>query len=527
MTRVFRTALFLACSPALMAQDFSFETVRTMARDRAAVPYVAPADDLADFWKNLTYDQHRDIRFKMEDGLWAADKKPFSIDFFHPGWTAKKSVKLYEVNGAGAKPLFFDRSLFDYGKQPVPNGIPTPPGYAGWRARTRLNSPEYMDEFLVFLGASYFRSIPAKAPYGLSARGVSLNSGLPGVPEEFPDFQNFWLKTPEADAKTLTTWALLDGPSVAGAWQFSVTPGVETVMEIEAEITLRQPVQQLGLAPFSSMFWFGELTHPRAYDFRPEVHDSDGLLMELGTGAKHFRPLDHTPGQFRHCVFSLEKPQAWSLLQRDRAFTSYQDLEAHYHDRPSVRVEPVEGFEKGQLHLIEMPTADETNDNVILVFEPDPKPEVGKPYRFKYRLVWQRDPAPSGLFAVKDTRYGNPVQKPNELLFTIDFAKPLHPEKKIGDPKWDDITGYKAVVTTNQAGVKILHTDIVDLSMPNVDSLPLGMGRNPELHMPQVLRAFFVLEPPADLRDIDLTCELQDAAGQAVSERWLYLWKKP
>jgi glucans biosynthesis protein len=510
-----------------MAEDFSFEAVRALAKSRAAVAFVAPADDLADFWKNLTYDQHRDIRFKMDEGLWAADKKPFSIDFFHPGWTAKKSVKLYEVDGAEPKPLFFDRSLFDYGKQQIPNGIPSPPGYAGWRARTHLNSADYMDEFLVFLGASYFRSIPAKAPYGLSARAISLNSGLPGVPEEFPDFQSFWLKTPQPLDKSLTTWALLDGPSVSGAYQFIVTPGPETVMEIEAEITLRQPVQQLGLAPFSSMFWFGELTHPRAYDFRPEVHDSDGLLMELSTGAKLFRPLDHTPDQFRHCVFTLENAQSWSLLQRDRSFTSYQDVEAHYHDRPSVRVEPLEGFDKGQLHLIEMPTTDETNDNVILVFEPDPKPETGKPFHFKYRLIWQRDPAPSGLFAVKDTRYGHPVQKPGQLLFTIDFAKPLAAEKKVGDPKWDDITGCKPVVTTNNPAVKILHTDITDLSMANVDSLPLEMGRNPGVHMPQVLRAFFVLEPPADLRDLDLTCELQNAEGKAISERWLYLWKKP
>ncbi len=520
-------ATLLSCTTAIMAQDFSFENVRALAQDRAAVPFAAPPDDLADFWKNLTYDQHRDIRFKMEAGLWAPDKNSFSVDYFHPGWTAKKTVKLYEVTGSEAKPLFFDRSLFDYGKQQVPNGIPSPPGYAGWRARTPLNSPEYMDEFLVFLGASYFRSIPAKAPYGISARGLSLNSGLPGVPEEFPDFQSFWLKTPEPDAKSLTAWALLDSPSVSGAYQFTVTPGPETIMDIEAEITLRQPVQQLGLAPFSSMFWFGELTHPRAYDFRPEVHDSDGLLMELATGAKHFRPLDHTPGQFRHCVFALEKPQSWSLIQRDRAFTSYQDVEAHYHDRPSVRVEPVLGFEKGRLHLIEMPTEDETNDNVILLFEPDPKPGPGKPFHFKYRLVWLRDPAPSGLFAVKDTRYGHPVQRPNQLLFTIDFAKPLHPEKKTGEPKWDDITGYKPVVTTNHGAIKVVHADITDLSMANVDSLPLAMGRNAEVHMPQVLRAFFVLEGYAGLGEIDLSCELQDAEGKVVSERWLYLWKKP
>ncbi|MES2706864.1 MAG: glucan biosynthesis protein [Verrucomicrobiota bacterium] len=527
LTLLALAAAFPLTASLSMAQDFNFESVRRLAAEKAAVPYAAPADNLADFWKNLTYDQHRDIRFKMEAGLWAMDQKPFSIDFFHPGWTAKKSVMLNEVTGAEAKPLLFDRSLFDYGKQQVPNGIPSPPGYAGWRARTHLNSPDYMDEFLVFLGASYFRSIPAKAPYGLSARGISLNSGLPGVPEEFPDFQTFWLKQPEAGSASLTAWALLDGPSVAGAYQFTVTPGVETVMEIEAEITLRQPVKQLGLAPFSSMFWFGELTHPRAYDFRPEVHDSDGLLMELSTGARHFRPLDHTPDQFRHCVFSLDKPKSWSLLQRDRAFSSYQDVEAHYHDRPGARVEPLQGFDKGRLHLIEMPTADETNDNVILVWEPEPAPEVGKPYRFKYRLIWLRDPAPSGLFTVRATRYGHPVQKPDQLLFTIDFTKPLHPEKKTGDPKWDDISKFKPVVTTSNPDIKLIHADITDLSMANVDELPLGMGRNPEVHMPQVLRAFFVLEPPPGVRDIDMTCELRNGDGAAVSERWLYLWKKP
>lgn len=520
-------AALLAFAASAMAQEFSFETLRSLARERAARPHQPPPDELADFWKNLTYDQHRDIRFAMERGRWFGENRGFSLDYFHPGWTAKKTVTLREVVDGRERAIDFDRGLFDYGKQEVPADVPPPPGYAGWRARFPLNRPDYMDEFLVFLGASYFRAIPAGAPYGLSARGLSLNSGLPGVPEEFPDFQSFWIQRPEPGAKTLTAWALLDGPSVAGAYQFTVTPGAETVMDIEAEITLRQPVKQLGLAPFSSMFWFGENTHPRPYDFRPEVHDSDGLLLELNTGGRHFRPLDHTPGQFRHCVFTLEKPKSWSLLQRDRSFTSYQDVEARYHDRPGARVEPLEGFDKGRLHLIEMPTEDETNDNIVLAWEPETPPAPGEPFKFKYRLVWLREPAPSGLFAVRDTRHGHPVQRPDQLLFTIDFAKPLTPEKKTGDPKWDDIADFKPVVTFNHQGVKLVHAGLLDVSMANVDALPLGLGRSPEIHMPQVLRAFFVLEPPDGLSELDLTCEIQNGAGEAVSERWLYLWKKP
>ncbi len=525
--RISAAALAAGCFlPALLpAAEFSFEALCEKARGIAAKPHAPRPARLDEFWAGLSYDQHRDIRFKMESGLWW-DQGPFSIDFFHPGWTAKETVEIHEVKGGEETPLEFDTALFDYGKNEIPAGTPPPPGYAGWRARTRLNTPDYMDEFLVFLGASYFRAIPKGAPYGLSARGLSVNSGLPGVAEEFPVFTEFYLQEPAEDAKTLPASALLEGESVAGAYKFTVTPGEETVMDVEAELTLRRPVKQLGLAPFSSMFWFGENTHPRPYDFRPEVHDSDGLLMELGSGNLHYRPLEHTKDQFRHCVFTLESPRSWSLVQRDRSFSSYQDAEAAYHDRPSVKVEPLSGFAKGKLHLIEMPTIDETNDNVILLWEPDPAPEVGKPFRFRYRLKWMRDPEPSGLFAVKATRAGNPVQKPDEVLMTIDFAKPLNPEKKAGDPKWDDASKLKPVVTVNQPGVKLIHVGLTDLSMANVNDLPLGMGKSKEVHMPQVLRAFIVLDPTKEIHDIDMTCELQDEDGKAVSERWVYLWKR-
>ena len=509
------------------AEEFSFEKLRESARAMAAKPHAPSPLKLDDFWKNLSYDEHRDIRFQMDAGLWAKEKLPFSIDFFHPGWTAKEMVTMYEVVDEKSTPLKFDLSLFDYGKQKIPAGTPPPPGYAGWRARCHLNSQDYMDEFLVFLGASYFRAIPANSPYGLSARGLSINSGLPGVPEEFPVFTEFYLQRPEKDAKSLKAWAMLEGESVSGAYQFTITPGVETVMDVEAEITLRKPVQQLGLAPFSSMYWFGEGTHPKPHDFRPEVHDSDGLLLELDSGNLHYRPLEHTDHQFRHCVFTMEKPRSWSLLQRDRSFSSYQDKEARYHERPSVRVEPVKGFDYGKLHLIEMPTIDETGDNAILVWDPQPGLEVGKPFHFQYRLRWMRDPAPSGLFAVRATRSGTPVQKPEQILMAIDFAKPLQPQAKVGDPKWDDITGWKPVVTLNQKNVKLIHVGMDDMSMANVDDLPAGLGRSDKLHMPQVLRAFFVLDPPKDLNQIDMTCELQDATGKAVSERWVYLWMRP
>jgi glucans biosynthesis protein len=247
--------------------------------------------------------------------------------------------------------------------------------------------------------------------------------------------------------------------------------------------------------------------------------------MTLANGEQHWRPLDHHERDFRHCVFTLDHPKSYALCQRDRSFTSYEDQEALYHNRPTVIVEPAAGMEQGKLHLIEMPTTDETNDNVILVWEPSTHPAVGKPFTYHYKLRWVRDPAPSGLFQVRATRIGNPVQQPDKILFTIDFANPLQATKKVGDPKWDDITGWKPKVTTGGKEVKLVHADITDLSMANVDALPAELGRSSSVHMPQVLRAFFVLEPGAHT-DLDLTCELTDKAGQVHSERWVYLWKK-
>ena len=230
-------------------------------------------------------------------------------------------VAIHEVADGKGDAAEVRPSLFDYGKQKIPAGTPPPPGYAGWRARCHLNSPDYMDEFLVFLGASYFRAIPAQLALRPCPRaGSRSTAACPACPRSFRISPSSICNARKRTRNRSTAWAMLDGESVAGAYQFTITPGAETVMDIEAEITLRRPVKQLGLAPFSSMYWFGEGTHPKPHDFRPEVHDSDGLLMELGSGNLHYRPLEHTHNRFRHCVFTMENPRSWSLVQRDRSF---------------------------------------------------------------------------------------------------------------------------------------------------------------------------------------------------------------
>lgn len=511
----------------LPAQDeaFSFDALREYARRLAAAPYVPKPDKVADYWKNLSYDDHREINFQKEKGLWWNDG-PFSVDFFHVGWLSKETVELHEVRQGYASAIPFWRDHFDYGHLTPPTDVPFPNRYAGWRARTHLNSTESMEEFLVFLGASYFRAVPADGRYGVSGRALSIDSGIAGKQEEFPGFTHFYLEKPSADDGSLTACALLESESVAGAFRFVSTPGETTTMDVEAEITLRHPVQQLGLVPFSSMFWFGEGTDPKPYDFRPEVHDSDALLMETAEGGRLLRPLETTKDKTRHCVFSLTPGSSWSLLQRDRAFASYTDPEAVYHKRPSVTVEPIEGFGEGGLHLIELPADDETGDNIVVAWVPQQHPPVGEAFYFHYRLLWRSElPRPTHRFQVRSTSSGHPVERPNQILMVVEFDKyPVQPALS-DDPVWISPKEVDPIVTLSRSDAKLLYAGVLDLTGSYGEDLPEDIPPRDGEKMHRILRVFFAFEPAEGTDEMELTCELRDPGGRYISEKWLYLWQ--
>lgn len=315
-----------------------------MAAALAAKPYVPPADNLPDELKKLNYDQYRDIRFSRENGPWYGKKLPFEIQFFHLGSLFLTSVPINEIVNGRIHPLKYSPAYFDYGKNRLNTDELSELGYAGFRLHNPLNTRKYYDELVSFLGASYFRALGKHQKYGLSARGLAIDTAVQ-TGEEFPIFREFWLVRPKRNDKSVTVYALLDSPSAAGIYTFVITPGENTVMDVDAKIFPRKEINKLGIAPLTSMYLFGENTKNKFDDHRPEVHDSDGLLVLNGNGEWLWRPLDNSK-YLRISAFVDENPKGFGLLQRDRDPAHYLDFEANYEQRPSAWVEPVGDWAK-------------------------------------------------------------------------------------------------------------------------------------------------------------------------------------
>ena len=250
------------------AQAFGFEDVAARARQLAAAPYRRPDNALPKELQGLTYDQYRDIRFRPDKAYWHGTRLPFELMFFHQGLYYEQPVGMHELVGGTVRDIRFDSALFDYGANQFDPKQLRGLGFAGFRVHYALNTPKYKDEVLVFLGASYFRALGKGQRYGLSARGLALDTGVMSG-EEFPRFTEFWIQRPEPNGRELTILALLESPRAAGAYRFVLRPGVETVMDIHARLFMRENVTKLGLAPLTSMFFYGENSRPQTDDYRP------------------------------------------------------------------------------------------------------------------------------------------------------------------------------------------------------------------------------------------------------------------
>jgi glucans biosynthesis protein len=415
--------LFVLALPGA-ARAFGFNDVAARARTLAASSYRAPVSQLPQELRGLSYDGYRDIRFRPDHALWRADKLPFELMFFHTGRSFLYPVRINTVEPTGVKRLEFDPSMFDYGGNHLDPTKLRNAGFAGFRVHYAINKPGYKDEVLVFLGASYFRAVGKGQVYGLSARGLAIDTATASG-EDFPRFTEFWIERPRPGATALTIYALLDSRRVAGAYRFVLVPGAQTTMQVSARLYPREAIPKLGLAPLNSMFDFGE-NQPGQDDYRPEVHDSDGLSIDSGNGEWIWRPLVN-PKRLLVTSFATTNPKGFGLLQRDRAFTSYEDPEALYERRPSAWVEPIGPWGAGRVELVQIPTPDETNDNIVAYWVPDQIPAVGKPFNFAYRLHWEAaGPVPAGKGWVVQTRRGRGyVKQPDgDLNFVVDFDGP-------------------------------------------------------------------------------------------------------
>lgn len=409
--------------PAAAPRPFGFEDVIAQARDLAAKPYNYRDAELVGSFANLTYDRYRGIRFRRDRDPWAGSRH-FALDLLAPGAIFHEPVDISLVDGGAVIPVKFDPHMFEFDPGHFPDGVDYETtgnmGFSGFRLRAPLNRPDVMDEFAVFQGASYFRAVARGTLYGISARGLAIGTGT-AEGEEFPLFRAFWIHRPGDQERHVTVHALLDSRSVSGAYEFRVTPGAETVFDTRVALFPREDVRNAGIAPLTSMYWFGPTDRSRVDDYRPAVHDSDGLQMLTGGEQRLWRVLSgHSTLQVS--AFMDENPLGFGLAQRARDFEAYHDAEAHYEKRPSAWIAPQEGWGKGSVTLVEIPVQNEFNDNIVAFWQPVDLLKAQERYDFNYMLSFAPDPPDSAPIArVIETMSGRSVNDPNLRTYVVDF----------------------------------------------------------------------------------------------------------
>lgn len=483
-----------ANAPVVVPPSFTADTVLQAAKTLASSDFVKPTIELPAPFNKLSYDQYRDIRFRTEKAIWRGDKLDFELQLFPMGWLYEMPVDLYVVEDGAARKLVADGHLFALGPLIGEGPESAPFGFSGFRIHGPINRADYYDEYVVFQGASYLRAVGRGQNYGASARGLAINTARPGG-EEFPMFRSFWIEKPKAGTPEVIIHALLDSPSTTGAYRFVIHPGDATVMDISATLYPRKGVPHVGIAPLTSMFLHGP-SQPRVQaDFRPEVHDSEGLAIWNGSGELIWRPLVN-PKTLQISAFMDKDPKGFGLWQRGRAFDDFQDLEAFYERRPSVWVEPKGTWGDGFIELVEIPVEDEIHDNIAVYWKPAKGLEASQPLTFEYRLYWADNiPATWAGARVAKTRVGA-AKTPGNLLFVVDFEG----------------SAVKDLRDLPVALVKA-HTG----SVANV-----VVQRNPHI---SGVRVAFELNPDGS-ELVELRLVLQ-SAEQNISESWLYRWTKP
>ncbi len=501
------TSFAFAQGEPVEALPFDFDSFTARMKDLAGTAYEPVTFTLPESFNGLDYDAYRRIQFRPDHGVWAALGIGYQVHAFHPGWLFKEPVKLFEIKDGLAEPVIFGSADFDYHDAAVEEAVAGEvfPGVAGLRINYPLNSPDKVDELVTFLGASYFRALGRDNVYGLSARGLLMNSWL-DIPEEFPRFSEFYVERPSVAGGPLVVYAALESASVTGAYRFVITPASnaaqETVMDVTARLNFRSDVKELGIAPLTSMFLFADANRAGFDDYRPQVHDSNGLLIERETGEIMWRALNNSPALGNSYLWE-NNPKAFGLYQRGRDFETYQDAGAHYERRPSLRVEPAGNWGQGSVRLIEIPAKLEADDNIGAFWIPAEPALAGQSREFGYRLIWG-DLNPeinSDLAYVAETRSGqggvSGVENAVSLRkFVVDFAGAALADISAETPP--------DVVATVSGGVA-QHTALSRIDANGAWRLVFDVETDGTA--PLELRAYLV------------------GSGRQLTETWLYQWR--
>lgn len=477
-------------------EPFSFERLLARAGHLARSGYAAPTPPAASLVQSLDFDLIQQISYKPQDALWAKGPGQMPVRFFPLNRFDNLPVTIHVLDGGVARQVLYRPDYFDFGNTGLATKLPPNIGFSGFRV---MDGPRSSTDWLAFQGASYFRSAGAENQYGLSARGIAVDTAL-STREEFPRFSEFWISEQASQPRVVIVYALLEGPSLTGAYKIRSFFGPHgTTMDVEARLFIRQDIRRLGIAPLTSMFWYGRTNYWERTDWRPGVHDSDGLSLWTGKGERIWRPLNN-PSSLQVNSFEDINPRGFGLLQRDRAFSDYEDDGAFYNRRPSVWVEPLGHWGAGAVQLVEIPTNDEIHDNIVAYWLPKRPIKAGNHIKLAYRLYWQSHQPfpPKNIGEVVATRIGEggiagQPAEPNVRKFVIDFSGgPLAKMKRRYD--------LKPVVTASRG-------------------TPTGLAVIP-VRDTGVWRAFFDL-PIEGHAPIDLRCFIPLDNG-ALTETWLY-----
>ncbi|MXV43695.1 glucan biosynthesis protein D [Saccharibacter sp. 17.LH.SD] len=475
-----------------ISHSFDNNTVHDLAKTLAQHPFEAPSQKLPPTLEHMNFDQFSSIAYNPEKALWHDDKLAFDVEFFPRGYLYRPRIEIFNVVDGQADLVPYNADLFTY-RDPALK-VTEDVGFSGLRVRYAINTPGVMEECAVFLGASYFRALAKNQDYGLSARGFAKDTGsLKG--EEFPLFRSFWLEKPTAGSDSLVIHALMDSPSITGAFRFSIRPGETTLFDVQSSLFPRHDIDSGGVAPLTGMFYFDANNRSHVDDWRHAAHDSEALQMWTGTGQQLYRPLTN-PTDLQFSVFSDTGPYGYGLMQRKHDFRDYEDLALHYEKRPSLWIEPVGNWGDGSVNLIEIPTPSEVNDNIVSFWRPKQPLKSGQSYNFTYRMYWGWDtPWPTRLARVVATRIGGVVDHPEVRQIVLDFNgepfRTLPPE-----------TRFHLVTQCSTGNIR------------NVTIVP-----NPEV---KGMRALFEFVP-GDTKLSELQAQLATDQGP-ISETWLYRW---
>ncbi|KAB0482597.1 glucans biosynthesis protein [Pseudomonas reinekei] len=412
---------------------FNLDDVSVKAKELAGQKYEAPRSNLPNEFREMKFADYQKIRFLTEKAEWADQKTPFKLSFYHQGMHFDTPVKINEITANTVEEIKYDPTRFDFGDLKFDPKATEQLGYAGFRVLYPINKADKQDEIMTMLGASYFRVVGKGHVYGLSARGMAIDTALPSG-EEFPRFREFWIQRPKPGDKHLVIFALLDSPRATGAYRLTLRPGSDTIVDVKAQMFLRDKVSKLGVAPLTSMYLFGANQPSKVLNYRRELHDSSGLSIHAGNGEWIWRPLNN-PKHLAVSNFSVENPRGFGLLQRGRDFSHYEDLDDRYDKRPSAWIEPKGDWGKGSVDLVEIPTADETNDNIVAFWSPEKLPEPGQPLDVAYRMHWTMDEASihapdsawvkQTLRSTGDVKQSNLIRQPDgSVAYLVDFEGP-------------------------------------------------------------------------------------------------------